>query len=521
MRFRRSGFLSIAFAIGLAAVSIGSWSDSSEGVMVVDHQGATSSALCNGEPCDAVARGFAAFVDRNAAGLHGNGRSCADCHMLTDRFQLSPKSVQLRWALLQQLRKFNPRADDPLFRPIDADDFRVNGNSANNFTTLRQEALVRIPTTLPVNMKLVDPTSLDPQTGLPIPGAGPHYLIDPETGAPYTYVDVWRMTPSINNVALTGPDNGSNVWPRGPNVAGGYQLDARVATLGEQAVGAFNRHAEVQFQPDQRLLDDIASFERTQFSSARVNALAAAIRNGVTPLPDPDPALTAGEQQGKAIFIRACAHCHGGPGQTTTAPEQSPPWPPGFIGRYFNINTACPRPVDNQQPPRYQFDACSPNLASKIRTYEIQLPNIVDSFTGQRFAGARGEPIYKPAGEAGPWFIYRTSSDPGRALLTGYVGGAQASRDDWQKLDINGLRGVAQTAPYFHNNSAPSLLKMLEHYIAFYQKAEADLRDAFAGPPFNGNPPLVPPEFSTDAIHFDRALKQEEVNPLIAYLKKL
>src|SRR6185436_18728079 len=50
-------------------------------------------ALCGGEPCDAVARGLVAFLDRRPAGLDGNGRSCADCHMPTSAFQLSPADV--------------------------------------------------------------------------------------------------------------------------------------------------------------------------------------------------------------------------------------------------------------------------------------------------------------------------------------------------------------------------------------------------------------------------------------------
>ena len=36
---------------------------------------------CDEQPCDAVARGRAAFNDRNLNHLGGNGRSCADCHM--------------------------------------------------------------------------------------------------------------------------------------------------------------------------------------------------------------------------------------------------------------------------------------------------------------------------------------------------------------------------------------------------------------------------------------------------------
>src|SRR5262245_60943590 len=47
--------------------------------------GATTAA-CGGQPCDAVVRGFVAFLDRRLTDLGGNGRSCADCHMPTDQF---------------------------------------------------------------------------------------------------------------------------------------------------------------------------------------------------------------------------------------------------------------------------------------------------------------------------------------------------------------------------------------------------------------------------------------------------
>ena len=107
---------------------------------------------CDGAPCDAVARGFRAFFDRRLEDLGGNGRACADCHMATDNFQLSPASVETRFRLLQWQRRFDPDADDPLFRPIDADDFRTNGDSAADFSNLRQNGLVRITFPLPPNM---------------------------------------------------------------------------------------------------------------------------------------------------------------------------------------------------------------------------------------------------------------------------------------------------------------------------------------------------------------------------------
>ena len=253
---------------------------------------------CGGEPCDAVARGFRAFFDRRLEGLGGNGRSCADCHMATDNFQLSPASVEARFRLLQLRRRFNPDADDPLFRPIDADDFRTNGDSASDFSNLRQNGLVRITFPLPPNIRLIDPAT--------------------NVASAETFVDVWRSVPTVNDVALTGPDDGI-AWLRGPNQQGGYQLDARITTLQEQALSAFMNHAQVQNVPAPQLLDDLSSFQRVLFTNHRVRVLADAVRTGAVPLPDPDPPLTPVEQEGKAVFQRACSQCHGGPG-TVHAP---------------------------------------------------------------------------------------------------------------------------------------------------------------------------------------------------------
>jgi len=158
---------------------------------------------CGGEACDAVIRGFFAFFDRKLPGLGANGRACADCHMVADHFQLSPANAEARFQLLQKRRQWSPKADDPLFRPIDADDFRVQGQRAHDFSNLRQNGLIRIEFGLPANLKLIDPATNAPSAE--------------------TVVDLWRMVPSVNDVKLTGPD-GSNLWPREPHRGGGYQL---------------------------------------------------------------------------------------------------------------------------------------------------------------------------------------------------------------------------------------------------------------------------------------------------------
>src|SRR5205085_8457987 len=240
---------------------------------------------------------------------------------------------------------------------------RTNGANATDYTTLRRNGLIRITLPLPLNVTLIDPA-----TNLP---------------SAETLVDVWRAVPSVNNVALTGPD-GVVPIARGPNPGGGYQLDARIGNLQDQALSAFINHAHIQRTPAQRMLDDIAAFQLNLFSSPGVRALADAVRQGTTPLPDPDPPLTDIEQQGKAIFVRACAHCHGGAGNSTTSV-------PPIVARFHDISTTCPPPVDTVSPPRFSFAACPEGVADKVRIYEFTLAN-----------GTK---------------IRRASSDPGRALL--------------------------------------------------------------------------------------------------------
>jgi mono/diheme cytochrome c family protein len=426
---------------------------------------------------DDLNHGRKAFNNRKLHGLGSNGRSCADCHMASDSFQLSPANASARFAALLACRTQDPGADDPLFRAIDADDFRTNGESASDFTNLTVNGLVRIPFPLPPTLKLVDPA-----TG----------LVTSETG-----VDVWRSIPSVLNVKLTGPDPGGLPWFRGPNIRGGYQLDARQATLSDQALGALIAHAEIRIPPAPAFLDDVAAFQAALFSSEGVRAMSEAIDRGELP-PDPDPPLTEEEEIGKLVFIRACGHCHGGPGQSN--PSQN------VIIRFHNIQTQCPRPVDGINPatglpffpgftgtPRWRFDPCPPSLARNTRLYEVTRPN------GQ--------------------VVRRATSDPGRSLLTGFasVGAGPPplvppAQDDWQSLDVPQVRNIRNTAPYFHNNSAATLDDLLDHYEELFKFILA------TGP----QPPAPrPAAISTDGVNIDRPFTPEERPALMAYLLKI
>jgi cytochrome c peroxidase len=419
---------------------------------------------CFPRPCAAaVIRGQADFNERNLKILGGNGRSCADCHMPSDNFQLSPASALARFIALKKEREINPNADDPLFRPVDADDFRINGNNALDYSNLIENGLVRVTMPLPLNVKL-----LDPVTGQP---------------TDETSVDLWRAVMPVLNVAITGPDNVLPIWPpgaprppimgqdpNGPNRQGGYQHDGRFGSLQEQARGALFAHAQVSVEPVPLMLDDLAAFQRSLFSSPAVERLADEILSGATTFVDPDPELTELEQQGKVIFNRACAQCHGGalhPSGSTSETTFVRP-----LVRYHNIQTACPQPTTDG------FLPCPDRLARNARRYRITL--------------------------ADGTFQFVTTSDPGRLLLTGQPA-------DLGVMDVTQLRGISRTAPYFHNNSAATLEEVVDHYIAFFARV------ARLNPP-----PNLPPLLSSNGLVVDRGFVTADERPaLLAYLRKL
>src|SRR5206468_3348184 len=155
---------------------------------------------------------------------------------------------------------------------------------------------------------------------------------------------------------------------------GGYQLDGRAGTLQEQAAGAFLGHAQAANVPTAAMLDDIAAYERT---------LRAA----------PTPPLDELQAQGKKVFERACGVCHGGPGASTPVNDLSEQ-----MVLLHDVRTNCPQEVDTVVPARWSFAGCSPGMDRKVQTYEI---SFADGFT-----------------------MRRESSDPGRALLSGYVASA-------------------------------------------------------------------------------------------------
>ena len=253
----------------------------------------------------------------------GNGRSCATCHNPEDGFSLSPSTVEARWQRLQEARRRDPNATDPLFRPIDADDGK------EDFTLLRTRALFKVRVPLPPGVRLTDDRTA-------------------------THVTVSRAVTPLNVLQHTGP----------------YQQDRSAPTLEAQAREAVKQHLEPTHPPTADFLDSVAEFERHIFSSAQVRQLSAAIGGG-QPLPDLDPPLTAIERKGKEKFDDFCGQCHGGPAQVKNLENRIfPPFDGSTNPKSLNIVVSNPPPVGFLSSPIQ-----GPGFDLPARRYSVDLPD--------------------------------------------------------------------------------------------------------------------------------------------------
>lgn len=264
-----------------------------------------------------------------------------------------------------------------------------------------------------------------------------------------THVTLSRAVPPLTMLKHTAP----------------YQQDRSAPTLELQALGAVNQHMEPTQPPTQEFLETVAAFQRHLFSSKRVRALSRAIDAG-RPLPDLDPPLTPVEQLGKTKFDDFCGRCHGGPAQVRNLEDRIfPPFDGSRNPVSLNIVVSNPPPAGF--PP------------SLIQGPGFDLPT-------QRFT------VTLPNGS----HVILTSSDPGTVLTDvaalDTVGGNQV----FNRFDIPQLRGINDTAPYFHDHRAATLEEVVKHYQSFFR-----FINEVRGLPL----PVIP---------------DEDVAPIVAYMKK-
>lgn len=209
-------------------------------------------------------------------------------------------------------------------------------------------------------------------------------------------------------------------------------LDGRQPSLEAQALGAIHDHAQATGGPSSKELERLVAFEKSDdfFSSETLRRFA---RKGVVPaLPQ---GRTASEQRGRRFFEDAvdfvdlkhgaCAACHNGPmlNETNLFSELAFGIPRGT--RFGNI------------------------LVSEFNRAQ----NPVHTYLFTNHDGTTSSV---------------TTPDPGRALVTG-IGPA----DDPLRINVNAFKtptlwGVANTAPYFHDNSAKTLADVAAHYNQFF-----------------------------------------------------
>lgn len=417
-----------------------------------------------------------------------NGRSCATCHVPEDAFALTPDHVAKLLAT---------RPDDPLFAAIDADDPSAKPLTFEHL----KKGLVRVWLTLPATMDVIDDVG---NVATP----------------PDRKIFVWRSVPSIVDVALTAP----------------FQLDGRAATLEEQAQGAISSHSEGGTAAPADLAA-IAAFERRQFSSDRARTVADELARGVRTkdVTDVEAALTLSpeEQRGKEVYTAVCAGCHGGANKSTIVDRKVhdlafPALKADGTVRYQVPATNPPTPMLASQPTN-EFV----NIGSAMENHLVQLGATEHesftkdlSFPAYRFRfytdatrstaiadlppALPGQDPFNPAPDAdgnpvtGPNFtIQLFTTDPGRAAITG-------SPYDFEAFDVPTLRGIAKTAPYWHNNISATLEDVVDLY-------SDHLLSKF---PHLSLPGEKEPDPDGD-IGIPEALTAEHKRDLVAYLKRL
>jgi cytochrome c peroxidase len=421
---------------------------------------------------------------------HTNGRSCATCHVLDQHTVLTPEHVSALFAS-------NP--SDPLFNPIDADDPAAATPTYEHL----KKGLVRVVLKLPGNMDLID------------------FDGNVVTPADRT-VSVWRAVPTTDNAAITAP----------------YQYDGREGTLQDQAQGAIINHSQGQ-KVCQDDLDALAAFQQDEFTSKRAKTVAQQMAHG-TPVkkiarPELTMDLTDAQARGLAVYNTACEACHGG--ATTLQVENrtihdlafvelkpdgnvlfdSSVTPPAAVlkpspnDEFLNVGFANlsylgqvfgdlfgPRFNDTVPLPQYRYRFYT-DASRSVKV--VDLPPVPQTASGSPFdlfakLDDNGAPI------VGPNFLPQLfSTDPGRAAITG-------DPRDFEAFDVPALRGIANSAPYFHDNSAATLRDAVDLYSRFILPFFKPLN----------LPAVLPPEANS---FFPESLTPAQKDDLLAFLQVL
>ena len=244
-----------------------------------------------------------------------------------------------------------------------------------------------------------------------------------------THVSVFRGTPSTLNTPALDPV---------------LMHDGRAPTLQQQALDAIHDHTQNAVEPTPAELDAIAEFQRTDpqfFSSVALRKFAAG-----GPPPELPRGRTPAEQRGRMFLVDApftppskngiCALCHGGPMLNMVNQAHSNfsgNIPPGV--RFINTGVTIVNEPDNPIRTWVINDGINPVVT-------VRSPDL----------GLLLNPT-PPAAQPPPSVIPR-------AFFA-------------ELFKIPTLWGVADTAPYFHNNGAKTLRDAVAHYQRFFNFTES------------------------------------------------
>lgn len=395
--------------------------------------------LSSPEERAAFKRGCELFFEET---FDGNGRTCGTCH-LNELLNGDPSDNNFDFTPEDAQAIFDKDPTHPLFRPIDSDD-----GAGADYTMLLAHGLARIRFELPPNVT-VDETD------------SPFVHVDPETGR--TTVTVLRSTPSVENMRFEE----RLMW------------DGRMGDdLEAQAIDAVETHFEPGRLPTEQEAADLAVFQRHLFTNDTIRRWA---KNGIEPeLPRVPPGKKwDSERRGREFFVSHpvvpdapvrgghCATCHSGPMLDTTN-EFNPVQPANetFTNNFVSeTNTANPA-----FGPGARVGIQLPELTYRITLqYDVVMPDGLPFF---------GIPAGTPLFPAGTVFTLR-SSDPGSILVTGdpceMVAACLINSDPENGIfsttsffRTSSLWGAADTAPYFHDNSASTLEEVMEVYRTLF-----------------------------------------------------
>jgi cytochrome c peroxidase len=277
------------------------------------------------------------------------------------------------------------------------------------YERLRAHATIRVPVDL----------NPDPTTGLAV------RRCDAPTEAS---VVLNRGIPSVFNVSLDG----------------NLMADGREeADLQHQAGSAVATHAQLDRRPNERELTAIAEFERTLFSNQAIPT--AFIQGAILRIP---LGTTESENRGREFLDpdRQCGLCHSGVLLNRTSGRH-----PDFI----SFDYASARVGQEPENPNPKHDWC-----------------FIDPANGRIVPGPNGsERVFD-----------RPTADPGVAVLPGFkvfvspddrldtIPNAELAARIGPAFKIPILWGVANTAPYFHDNSAKTLEDVVDQYNVFFEQ---------------------------------------------------